>query len=134
MSRAKRFALLKCELICKPSSVVGNYLSRRTIADALQPHFGIMCRAGILPFCVAADRVYMAADVSTRSVSSYLAFPSLPHKRRFISVALSLRSPSAAVSRYPALCCSDFPHNQRLRNRLDNSILYNKLFRFKLQY
>ena len=29
--------------------------------------------------------------------------------RRYISVALSLRSPSAAVSRYPALRGSDFP-------------------------
>ena len=99
------------ELVYKPSSVIGNYLSRRTIADTLKPHFGIMCRANNLPVCVAANRVYMAADVSTRSVSSYLAFPSLPYNiRRFISVALSLRSPSAAVSRYPALCCSDFPH------------------------
>ena len=36
-------------------------------------------------------------------VSSYLAFPPLPvHKhRRYISVALSLGSPPAAVSRYP---------------------------------
>ena len=30
--------------------------------------------------------------------------------RRYISVALSLRSPSAAVSRYSALRGSDFPH------------------------
>ena len=30
--------------------------------------------------------------------------------KRYISVALSLRSPSAAVSRYPALWSSDFPH------------------------
>jgi len=30
--------------------------------------------------------------------------------RRYISVALSLGSPPAAVSRYPALWCSDFPH------------------------
>ena len=29
--------------------------------------------------------------------------------RRYLSVALSLRSPSAAVSRYPALWSSDFP-------------------------
>ena len=35
-------------------------------------------------------------------VSSYLAFPPLPvNDRRYISVALSLGSPPAAVSRYP---------------------------------
>ncbi len=34
-------------------------------------------------------------------VSSYLAFSSLPQMRRFFSVALSLRSPSADVIRYP---------------------------------
>jgi len=61
----------------------------------------------------------MAADVSTRSVSSYLAFPPLPFSRRYISVALSLGLPPAAVSRYPALRCSDFPHikNARLPDR-----------------
>ena len=51
------------------------------------------------------------------------------HSRRFISVALSLRSPSAAVSRHPALRCSDFPHGISIpRNRLDNSQIYNRLF------
>lgn len=89
---------------------MGNYLSRRRIAPALQPSVKVMCRANNPLVDVAADRVYMAGGVSISSVSSYLAFPSLPQKRRFISVALSLRSPSAAVSRYPALCCSDFPH------------------------
>ncbi len=89
---------------------MGNYLSRRTVARALQPSFEVLCRANNPSVDVAADRVYMAGNVSTPSVSSYLAFPSLPQKRRFISVALSLGSPPAAVSRYPALCCSDFPH------------------------
>ena len=37
-------------------------------------------------------------------------FHPYPKNGRYISVALSLRSPSAAVSRYSALCCSDFPH------------------------
>ena len=30
--------------------------------------------------------------------------------RRFISVALSRKSPSPDVIRHPVLCCSDFPH------------------------
>ena len=74
---------------------------------------------------LAAGGVYMAYCVTTISVSSYLAFPSLPHvgdtrkyaqgkkpshKRRFISVALSRRSPLPDVIRHPVLCSSDFPH------------------------
>ena len=46
--------------------------------------------------------------------------------RRYISVALSLRSPSAAVSRYSALRCSDFPHTDigtQLPSQLAFSIL-----------
>ena len=73
---------------------------------------------------LAASGVYMAYHVTVVSVSSYLAFPSLPqrtsHKwenkslmRRFISVALSLKSPSPDVIRHPVLCCSDFPHGQK---------------------
>lgn len=42
-------------------------------------------------------------------VSSYLAVPSLPRKRRFISVALSLGSPPLDVIQHPALWCTDFP-------------------------
>ena len=53
---------------------------------------------------VASDRVYICKYVTILPVSSYLAFPSLPGKaRRFISVALSRRSPSADVISYPAL-------------------------------
>ena len=59
---------------------MGNHLSRRSIAAALQPSFKVMCRANNPLVDVAADRVYMARDVTIPSVSSYLAFPSLPHK------------------------------------------------------
>ena len=38
--------------------------------------------------------------------------------RRYLSVALSLRSPSAAVSRYPALWSPDFPQNSPFRGIL----------------
>ena len=70
------------------------------------------------PKGVASDRVYMASRVTTGSVSSYLAFPSLPLARRFISVALSLRSPSADVIRYPLLRSPDFPHGTTFRHRI----------------
>ena len=38
--------------------------------------------------------------------------PKPSHKRRFISVALSRRSPSPDVIRHLVLCCSDFPHDE----------------------
>ena len=49
--------------------------------------------------------------------------------RRFISVALSLGLPPAAVSRYPALRCSDFPHikDARLPDRPAYNIVKYKL-------
>ena len=49
--------------------------------------------------------------------------------RRFISVALSLKSPSPDVIRHPVLCCSDFPHGllstPRPYNKLKSYILYH---------
>ena len=76
--------------------------------------------------------------VSHTPVSSYLAFPPLPCGRRmavrawrYISVALSLRSPSAAVSRYPALWSSDFPQAAgaaRGRPACSREPVYHKIF------
>ena len=75
---------------------------------------------------LAAGGVYMAYRVTAVSVSSYLAFPSLQSKAlRFISVALSLKSPSPDVIRHPVLCCSDFPHDpEGPRDRITNSNPY----------
>ena len=45
----------------------------------------------------------------------------LKRLRRFISVALSLKSPSPDVIRHPVLCCSDFPHGSfKPRDRIIN--------------
>ena len=52
---------------------------------------------------VASDRVYSKCTLPYKWVSSYLTFPPLPLKRRFISVALSRESPLADVISYPAL-------------------------------
>ena len=88
----------------------------------------------------------MAYCVTTISVSSYLAFPSLPQLgsakgafktkvkllRRFISVALSLKSPSPDVIRHPVLCCSDFPHGinaPRPYNKLKSFIIITLLLK-----
>ena len=72
---------------------------------------------------LAASGVYMAYPVTRVSVSSYLAFSSLQSKAlRFISVALSLKSPSPDVIRHSVLRCSDFPHGFfKPRDRIINS-------------
>ena len=64
----------------KPSSVVDDYLSRQAVADLLKPPFEVMWRATNSSVGVAANRVYMAGNVTIPSVSSYLAFPSLPYE------------------------------------------------------
>ena len=58
-----------------------DYLSRRIVANTLKPPFGVMWRATNSPVGVAANRVYMAGNVTIPSVSSYLAFPSLPENQ-----------------------------------------------------
>lgn len=52
-------------------------------------------------FGLAPSGVYMALSVTAKAVSSYLTFPPLPYKRRFISVALSLESPPPDVIWHP---------------------------------
>ena len=52
---------------------------------------------------LASGGVYTAGEVTSSPVSFYLAFSSLPFPRRFFSVALSRKSPSADVIRHPAL-------------------------------
>ena len=116
------------EFVCKPSSVVYGHLSRLIVTDKLKRCsrysvgrtalltetqscsewglHGILCYHNIgelLPrlSILTAGRRYPKAY--SRPKSSYL--------RRFISVALSRRSPSPDVIRHPVLCCSDFPHN-----------------------
>ena len=110
---------------------MGNYLSSCKITLAIKPSFEVMCRANNPSVDVAVNRVYMAGNVSTPSVSSYLAFPPLPAKynRRYISVALSLGSPPPGVTRRSALRSSDFPHTFRraaARQPHKRMVLYHK--------
>ena len=68
------------EQACKPGSVLNSHLSRRTVAGTLKPP--PRGRPG-RPICplhgVAPDRVYSAETLPCQRVSSYLAFPPLPH-------------------------------------------------------
>ncbi len=102
------------EQVCKPGSVFDNNLSTRRVAAELQPP-GRDRRAAVMPLCgVASDRVYIAAKSPPRWWALTPPFhPCHPRKgRRYLSVALSLKSPSAAVSSYPALRSPDFPREQ----------------------
>jgi len=77
-----------------------------------QPGAGTGARDPLLG--LAPDGVYLAPDVTTRAVSSYLAFSPLPRfvrdsSGRYVSVALSVGSPRPAVSGHPARWSSDFP-------------------------
>jgi len=102
------------ESVCKPGSVFDSHLSGTRVAARLKPPCGNGPGKPICPHCgVAPDRVYRGRRFPGGPVSSYLAFPPLPRKtRRYISVALFLKSPSADVIRYPALWSPDFPHKR----------------------
>ena len=122
-SKIKRF-----ESVYKPSSVVYGHLSRLTVTDKLKRCsrysvgrtalltetqscsewglHGILCyhnigellpRLSILTVSRRYPKIYSSLKTS--------------YMRRFISVALSRRSPLPDVIRHPVLCCSDFPHN-----------------------
>ena len=76
---------------CKPGSVPVSgsrpsifALRYRKARSCLLPPSGLWRGTagtrGVPPKGVASDRVYMASHVTAGSVSSYLAFPSLPHK------------------------------------------------------
>ena len=88
---------------------MNGHLSRLYIAAQLQPSPRDATGSRVMSHHdVASDRVYRVSQSPERPVSSYLAFPPLPRSfgqillnGRYISVALFLRSPSAAVSRYP---------------------------------
>ena len=101
----------KSQSACKPGSVhfCRDHLSLRRVTASLE---GLWPSAAI-PFPtgrrrlrarkgVASDRVYRGAVLPWHPVSFYLAVPPLPVcDRRYISVALVLKSPSADVIRYP---------------------------------
>lgn len=97
----------------KPSSVVGRssiYSPRRREALAISLEARRAAVSLLVGSCIGWG--LQRNRVTTARVSSYLAFPALPGQKpgRYISVALSLESPPPAVSRHPALWCSDFPH------------------------
>ncbi len=104
-----RTVLIYCEQNCKPGSVFDSHLSRRAVANALQPPrerpgqpFGDEPRRSHTG--VAPDRVYsiglFPADGCALTAPFHPYWNGKPNQR-YISVALFLKSPSAGVTRYP---------------------------------
>ncbi len=105
----------RCEWACKPSSVVNSHLSRSCVATRLKPP--VEAHRANVSLLSALHRIGFTWPHSLLRAGELLPrLSTLTVKRRYISVALSLGSPPAAVSRYPALRCSDFPHARSARD------------------
>ena len=121
--------LIRSESVYKPSSVVYGHLSRLTVTDKLkrysrypsdgQPYWRIPN--------LAAGGVYMAYRVTTVSVSSYLAFPSLPKPNGFGGLFL-LHCPGShlrlTLSGTLSYAARTFLMVFRPRDRITNSNLF----------
>ena len=123
------FAYLKgSEFVCKPSSVVYGHLSRLAVADKFKRYSRrSVGRTALLTDAQSCSGWGLHCIPRYRGIGELLPRLSILTKRkalRFISVALSLKSPSPDVIRHPVLCCSDFPHRlKRRRDRITNSNL-----------
>ena len=94
---------------CKPSSVLCNHLSGVAVAYNFQRFF----RASRTSYSSIRilHQVGFTSTISYHIVGKLLPYLStLTEKRRYISVALSLKSPLPVISRHSVLWCSDFPH------------------------
>ena len=81
--------------VCKPSSVLDGYLSTPIVTEGLKR----VCRDAEQAFdlCSCTEWGLHARVVTKTCVGSYPAFPPLQLALRYISVALSLKSPSQDV-------------------------------------
>ena len=104
-----------CERAHKPSSVLGDHLSRPHVAMEAPAIAGTR-RAPHVSHCIL-HQVGFTARTSRQAAGELLPRLSILTRRRkrgrFISVALSLESPPPSVRRHPARWCSDFPHASR---------------------
>ena len=104
---------LKDERVCKPGSVLDRHLSRRAVADALQPpprdgRAGHMSLRGVAP-----DRVYITALSPAGACALTARFHPYRAERGGISLLhLSEGHPWRALPVILALWSPDFPHAQ----------------------
>ena len=119
------------EFACKPSSVVYGHLSRLTVTDKLKRYSRYSVgRTALLTDTQSCSEWGLHGILRYRNIGELLPRLSIltaadEPRRRFISVALSRKSPSPDVIRHPVLCCSDFPHCfYKHRDRITNSNLF----------
>lgn len=100
-----------CKISHKPSSVLSNHLSRLIVANKLKRHTqrrdGQPLYASL--FGLAPSGVYIAVKSPSRWWALTSPFHPYLYNRRYISVALSFKSPWLDVIQHPALRSSDFP-------------------------
>ena len=104
---------MQFESVCKPSSVVYGHLSRLAVADKLERYSRYSVeRTALLTETQSCSGWGLHGIPCYQDIGELLPRLSIltVKIRRFISVALSLKSPSPDVIRHPVLCCSDFPH------------------------
>ena len=108
--------------VYKPGSVIDSHLSRRIVANTFQPPSRKQPGEPCFLCGVAPDRV--CSDGCFHTIGCALTAPFHPYRRRkrqrrYISVALFLKSPSAGVTRYPCpvepglSSCTAFRHCTR---------------------
>ena len=96
--------------IRKPSSVLGNHLSRTIITYCLKRSVESRRAASNLSVELAFNRGLPQEYLSIFRVVFYTTVAPEPLRVVYFSVALSSPSPAPDVIRRPALECSDFPH------------------------
>ena len=117
------------EFVCKPSSVVYGHLSRLAVANKLK-----RCSRYSVGRTALLTEPQSCSGWGLHGTPCYHGIGELLPRLsiltillwRFISVALSLKSPSPDVIRHPVLCCSDFPHGisaPRPYNKLKSLII-----------
>ena len=117
------------EFVDKPSSVVYGHLSSLAVAGKFKRY----SRRSVGRTTLSTD-AQSCSGWGLHCIPRYRGIGELLPRlsiltvllRRFISVALSLKSPSPDVIRHPVLCCSDFPHCCffKHRDRITNSNLF----------
>ena len=135
---------IEIESVCQPSSVVYGHLSRLIVTNKLERYSRCFvgrtalltdtqsCSEwglhGILCYHNIGELLPRLSILTARGLPNGQSRQKSSRLRRFISVALSLKSPSPDVIRHPVLCCSDFPHGHttpRPYNKLNLFLLYH---------